>query len=287
MVSQFRFVLVVAAGVTLTTLPVHGQVLPGQSKAITKCESGTGSALSKFTDGKAKCISKCIKGARKTSGPFAGCFVPYADPATSACITGSLKGVEVKGGAAIAKVCAAASSCPKCYVSNGSIGGAGCTDASGANPWVQTAESVVDEIAMEFYCEESGFVGPIATPSPSEAKCEDGVAKAFAKAWSAQTKCFQKCNANLAKGKITGSCDPFSLTDPTTIACVTDPKKSPQAKAAAAIDKACFIPVATAPSCYTDLGFTNGAIWASIAANSPGAFISTSNCGSPSGAFLQ
>ena len=123
MVSQFRFVLVVAAGVTLTTLPVHAQVLPGQSKAITKCESGTGSALSKFTDGKAKCISKCIKGARKTSGPFAGCVAPYADPTAFACITGRLKSVEAKGGAAIAKVCAAASSCPKCYVTNGSIGG--------------------------------------------------------------------------------------------------------------------------------------------------------------------
>ena len=283
MVSQFRFVLVVAAGVTLTTLPVHAQVLPGQSKAITKCESGTGSALPKFTDGKAKCISKCIKGARKTSGPFGGCFAPYADPTAFACITGSLKGVEAKGGAAIAKVCAAVSSCPKCYVSNGSIGAAGCTDASGANPWVQMIEGDLDGIAPVVYCLEASA----AQPSKSDAKCEDDVSKALVKFVGKKAKCYEKCNAGIVKGKIPpNSCIPGATTDPKTIACVSDPKKGVEAKAAAAIDKKCFTPPATAPSCYTS-GFTSGAEWVSNAEELEDPVIADVNCGSPSGAFLN
>jgi hypothetical protein len=169
--------------------------------------------------------------------------------------------------------------------------GTPCTDASGANPWVQAAEADYgDTYAQDFYCAESGIVALPATPSKSEAKCEDGVAKALAKGWSAETKCFEKCNANLAAGKITGSCDPFSLTDLATIACVSDPAKGVSAKTAAAIDKACFTPPATAPSCYTTIGGTSGAIWAGVVSGGfslTDDFISFINCGSPSGAFVN
>jgi hypothetical protein len=169
---------------------------------------------------------------------------------------------------------------------------AACTDASGANPWVQLIEvNYLDDFATLFYCEESGITAPPATPSTSEAKCEDGVAKALAKGWSAETKCFQKCNANLASGKITGSCDALSaLTDPTTIACVSDPVKGVVAKTAAAIDKACFTPPATAPACYIPIGGTSGAIWAGTVVGGFGnadTYLSLINCGSPSGAFLD
>src|SRR5262249_32780834 len=139
-VQTVYVVVVAAAGVGFAALPAYGQVQPGLSKTLQKCESGTGSALSKFVGAKTKCISKRVTAARKTSGPFAGCFAPYTDPTTLTCITGSLKGAEAKGGAAIAKVCAAASdACPMCYV-NIFGGAAACTDASGANPWVHAAE---------------------------------------------------------------------------------------------------------------------------------------------------
>jgi hypothetical protein len=284
-----RSVLLAAAVVGLTMAPASGQVQPGLSKPLQKCESGTGSALSKFVGAKTKCITKCTTGGRKTSGPYTDCFAPYGGD-TLTCITGSLKGAEAKGGAAIAKVCAASDACPMCYV-NFFGDGTPCTDASGGNPWVQLVESAyVDSVARDFYCEESGIEALAATPSKSEAKCEDGVAKALAKGWSSETKCFQKCNTNLASGKISGSCDPLSLTDPTTIACVSDPTKGVLAKTAAAIDKACFTPPATAPSCYTDIGATSGAIWATLVSGStsfPDQFVSFINCGSPSGAFLD
>ena len=81
------------------------------------------------------------------------------------------------------------------------------------------------------------------------------------------------------------------VTDPTTIACVSDPKKGVLAKTAAAIDKACFTAPATAPSCYTTIGGTSGAIWANAFVSGGGStaddFISVINCGSPSGAFLD
>jgi hypothetical protein len=225
MIGRFTFVVVAAAaGVGFATLLAYGQVQPGLSKTLQKCESGTGSALSKFVGPKTKCITKCVTGGRKTSGPYTDCFTPYGGD-TLTCITGSLKGVEAKGGAAIAKVCAAADACPICYV-NFFGDATSCTDASGANAWVEFNEpSYVDYFDSVFSCEE-GIVGPPATPSKSEAKCEDGVAKALAKGWSAETKCLQKCNANLASGKITGSCDVFiGVTDPATLACMSDPAK--------------------------------------------------------------
>jgi hypothetical protein len=286
MVRRFTFVVVAVAGMGFAALPAYTQAQPGLSKTLRKCESGTASALSKFTGAKTKCITKCVTAARKTSGPFAGCFAPYTDPSTLTCITGSLKGAETKGGAAIAKVCAAADACPMCYV-NLVGGGAGCTDASGANPWVQGLEGFVDHFTTLLYCEESGIVAPPATPSKSEAKCEDGVVKAVAKAWSAETKCFQKCNANLARGKISGSCDPFTLNDPTTIACVFDPTKGVLPKTAAAVDKACFIPPATAPLCFLINAGTTGVAIANYVVRVADIFISDSNCGSPSGAFLD
>ena len=102
-----------AAGVCLLVTSASAQ-----SKDVQKCETTTGSVLSKFVGSKGKCISKCFSTARKTSGPYGGCFPPYSDMTTNTCITGSLKGAEAKAGAGIAKACAAAASCPACYTAN-------------------------------------------------------------------------------------------------------------------------------------------------------------------------
>jgi hypothetical protein len=197
---------------------------------------------------------------------------------------GSLKSAEAEGGAAIANVCAAASSCPKCYVNNASIGIAGCTDASGANAWVQTIEGDLDGVAPVVYCLEDAAMAP----SKSDAKCEHGVSKALVKFVGAKAKCYEKCNANIASGKIPpNNCAPGATTDPKTRTCVLDPKKGAEVKATAAIDKACFTPLATAPFCYTSSGFTSGTAWVSTAEGLQDPLIAEVNCGSPSSAFLN
>src|SRR5262245_58495751 len=93
---------VMAAGICFAASSALAQP-SGVTKDEVKCESGTGKALSKFVGKKSKCASKCLSTARKTSGPYAGCFAPYADPTTNACITDPVKGVEAKARAAIVK----------------------------------------------------------------------------------------------------------------------------------------------------------------------------------------
>src|SRR6266436_4539529 len=85
------------------------------NKDEAKCETGAGKALVKFVGSKAKCTAKCIVTARKTMGPYGGCFAPYADPTTFACIHDSLKGATSKARASIVKACAI--DCPECYTS--------------------------------------------------------------------------------------------------------------------------------------------------------------------------
>ena len=143
MSRTFRFVMVAAVSLGFAAVPVHAQL----SKDVLKCEDGTNKALGKFVGAKAKCAAKCITTARKTMGPYGGCFAPYSDPTTNACITGSLKGAEAKGGAAISKVCAAAASCPNCYTPTTK-----CSDASGANPFIQSSETNVDAFGPLVYC---------------------------------------------------------------------------------------------------------------------------------------
>jgi hypothetical protein len=231
--------------------PVHAQV--NVTQAQLKCQDGVNKTLGKFVGSKAKCISKCIATQRKATTPaFAGCMAPYADPTAMACITGNLKGAEAKAGAGIAKVCAALASCPACYTPPTK-----CSDASGANPWVQSTETNVDGLGPLVYCVEANNpTGP--PPSTTDAKCEDGIAKALVKFVGAKGKCYQKCNDNLNKGKIPpGSCNPPAPSDMATAACISDPLKGAEAKSAAAIDKAC----PTFPSCAA---FTSGTAWTGL-----------------------
>jgi hypothetical protein len=77
---------------------------------------------------------------------------------------------------------------------------------------------------------------------------------------------------------------PGGVSDPATVTCISDPVKGAEAKAKAAIVKACTVAV---PGCYT--GGANGA--ANTFVNSSEAKIDQQTpsiaCGSPSGAFLQ
>jgi hypothetical protein len=253
MSRTFRLVMVAAVSLGLGAVPVHAQV----PKDVLKCEDGTNKTLGKFAGSKTKCFMKCIATQRKVASPnFANCFPPFLDPTENACITGSLKGAEAKAGAGIAKVCAAAASCPACYAAN-PPGSTRCTDASGGNPWVVINESNVDTFNPLIYCVETGDpAGP--PPTTTEGKCEDGLAKALVKFVGAKGKCYQKCNDNMNKGNIPpGSCTPPDPTDAATLACVKDPAKGAEAKAAAAIDKAC----PTFPACSP---FLSGASWVDI-----------------------
>jgi hypothetical protein len=273
MLKRFGVVLVAAASLGLAAVPVHAQV----SKDVQKCQDGTSKALAKFLESKTKCAGKCIATQRKASSPaFSGCFAPYTDPTASACISGTLKAADAKGGAAIAKVCAAKASCPLCYASN-PPGATRCTDSSGGNPWIQTAETTVDVFGPLVYCVEHGGT----VPSKADAKCEDGISKALVKLVGAQGKCYRKCNDNITKGKIPGgSCTPLYPSDAATYACLFGPKGA-EAKSAAAIDKAC----PTFPTCAV---FTTGFEWTvTVESDLADDVIPQIFCGSPSGAFLN
>jgi hypothetical protein len=271
-----------AAGLCLLAKPVLAQFPPvtEPTKDEQKCESNTGKTLSKFVGSKSKCVGKCVATARKTSGPYAGCFPPYADPVVDACITDPVKGAEAKAGANIAKKCnvAGKDSCPECYTP-----ATKCTDGTGSNPFVQSTEGQVDPFTILVYCLEAGGT----TPTKEQAKCEDGVSKALVKFVGAKTKCYDKCNKNVNKGKIApGSCTPPSPSDPATTACIFDPLKGAEAKAAASIDKVCAnVPSAT-PGCY-GTSLDEGSEWVGLTETQIDITTPTVACGSPSGAFLD
>jgi hypothetical protein len=278
MSKWFGTAVIAATGVCLLATAVPAQVTD-PNKDEQKCEAGAGKAITKFVGSKSKCISKCFATARKTSGPYTGCFEPgYTDPTTNTCINDPVKGAEAKGGAAVAKGCAV--DCPECYSA------AECNDGTKTNPWIVTTEGDVDApfgpgtgFPSLIYCiEKAGN-----TPTKDEAKCEDGVVKALVKFTGSKQKCYAKCFANFYKGKIPGGCNP-PATDPATVTCISDPTKGAEAKAKAAIVKACTVAV---PGCYSGgaTGAANtfvGAVEAKVDQRTP-----QIACGSPSGAFLE
>src|SRR5262245_52429655 len=235
-----------AAGLGLLGRPALAQFPPvtDPNKDEQKCEKGTGSALVKLTGAKAKCVSKCIKAARKTMGPYTGCAGPgFTDPATNACIKDSVKGAEPKARAAIVKACT--TDCPECYPAS---------VCSTGDPFVTDTSNQLDLFGTIVYCAESGG----GTPTKEEAKCEDGVSKALVKFVGAKSKCYTKCNDAILKGKIApGSCDPPTPADAPTAACIFDSLKGAEAKAAAAIDKVCVVK----PACYSG---QTGAGWVAL-----------------------
>jgi hypothetical protein len=235
-----------AAFVGLVAAPVMAQPA-GVTKDEVKCESGTGKALSKFIGAKGKCVQKCLGTARKTSGPYTDCFPPFGG-ATATCLTDPVKGAEAKATAAIVKACA--KDCPECY---------GQLTCDTGQPFVGNTSGQLDVFGSLVYCTEAAGN----TPSKAEGKCEDAVSKTLAKFVAAKSKCYDKCQQSVFKGKLPeGSCDAPTPSDAATAACI----QKAEEKSVAGIDKACNVPGAK-PACY------NGA--------------PTPDSGSPSGAFLD
>ena len=104
------------------------------------------------------------------------------------------------------------------------------------------------------------------------------MSKGLVKFIKAKSKCYEKCNDNMLKGKIApGSCDPPTPSDPATAACIFDPVKGAEAKAAAAIDKVCAT-VGANPACY-GTAFDTGAEWVAVVEMALDAQIPTTACG--------
>jgi hypothetical protein len=261
------------AGLCLGASPVLAQ--SGVTKDEVKCESGTGKALAKFVGSKSKCASKCLATARKTSGPYTGCFAPYADPATNTCVFDSVKGAEAKARAAIVKACT--KDCPECYAPS---------TCSAGEPNVTNTEALIDLQGPSVYCVENAGN----TPTKGEAKCEDGNVKALTKLVGALAKCYDKCNQNVFNGKIPeGSCVPGNGTPNPTDVPTRECLAKAVGKSTESINKACFISPATAPACYdgSPTRPNTGAGWSALVkaivdAQTPGIA-----CGSPSGAFVH
>jgi hypothetical protein len=246
-----------------------------------KCESTTGSTLTKFVGSKTKCVQKCVATARKASGPYTDCFSPFGG-ATLTCITDPAKGAEAKAGIAIAKACTAKSdSCPKCFTPTTK-----CTDNTGSNPFVASTEGTLDVFGPMLYCLESGSGGPVTTPDKAQAKCEDGLTKALIKFVGAKSKCYSKCGSNAFKGTIPeAACIP-PASDPATQTCIA----SATTKATASISKVCFgaAPIET-PPCYdgSALRPNSAAMWVALSESAVDSTTPTVACGSPSGAFVN
>lgn len=268
-----RFVVATVAGLLLVAAPTWAQPT-GVTKDEVKCESGTGKALAKFSASKTKCAQKCLATARKTSGPYAGCFPPYADPAVHTCILDPVRGAEAKARGAITKACAV--DCPECYAAS---------NCSTGEPFVGNTEILLDLQGPNVFCTENGG----GTPTKEQAKCEDAVAKNLSKFVGSKAKCYDKCNQNVFKAKIPeGSCDPPNPSDAATFACIKDPLKGAEAKTAAKIDKLCTLPGAL-PTCYDGSAFrpNTGAGWVALAEGIIDGQVPMIACGSPSAAFLD
>lgn len=213
--------LAVTGGIAAT--PVTAQV----SDAAFKCQRATATALAKHAKSHSSCHTKCQQRARKAETSFSDCVLPYADAVMLSCLYGP-GGNLGKAVAAIVKACGEPGACPSCY--------GDCTASGHPTTTVLTRETASGVVLDEVQCE------PAATPAT--AKCMDATSKAHAKYVAAVSKCYEKCRANERKGITAGSCN-APATDPVTTACVG----LAATKAALAIDKKCFIPPATPPSC--------------------------------------
>ena len=138
---------------------------------------------------------------------------------------------------------------------------------------VQQIDLLVPQIACEH------------TSNVARGKCIDNTAKNLVKFVQAKDKCYEKCLGTAFKKHLSSvpCMPPASQTD--TVACIA----AAEAKATAAIDKACFVGSAEAPSCYdgTVLRPNSGAGWVALAEASVDAGVPAIFCGSASGAFID
>jgi hypothetical protein len=261
--TTLKIVLLIALAVS-ATLQLATLASAQLTKDEFKCESLTGGTLAKFVGAKGKCVQKCLTRARKTGGPYTGCFAPFTDPATNICVNDPVKGAEAKARGGIVKACT--KDCPECYAP---------TVCSTGEPFVGNTEVQLDGFAPLVYCRENGG----GTPSEAEAKCEDTVSKTLAKFVASKTKCYAKCNAAAFAGKIPQvSCWP-PVSDPATLGCI----HTAEGKALALIDKFCVL---AGPACYVP-ATDSGAKWVTLAELAVDQQTSVVACGFPSGAFVD
>jgi hypothetical protein len=280
MIKSLGLALLAGAFCVSTAGAVHD---PDIDAGEYKCQTTQSKAGVKFTGCKAKCVAKCIAGARKVPplNPEADCFPPFGG-ATLTCIADPIKGCEAKGIAAINKGCRAIvpSACPECYSARG--GGPDCEGH--AEDVIVDGLSNPSSASLETQIDAFGFVFCNDNPNTAaEDKCQQSLAKALVKFVGCKNKCYDKCNGAQHKGTIPpGSCTPPLPTDGATQICLFDSIKGCETKAIAACNKACITPPADAPECY---GFSCSSIVALVETAIDGN-IPSNYCGSPSGAFL-
>ncbi|HZR83449.1 MAG TPA: hypothetical protein VFD92_20310 [Candidatus Binatia bacterium] len=187
------------------------------------CTAALTKAAAKFTVAKSSCVQRCAAAARSKKGSYDDCIAPHGGR-TATCVAAA----DAKARSAIDKKCADA--CPQCQK---------CSEGA---PVIADVETTLDNLTMETHCVERGD----RKPSKTERKCEDAVHKTVAKLAAARVKCFDACNAAIAKGTLTdGSCRRPSPADAATAACLA----AADAKAGDAIAKACG-PAGATPACY-------------------------------------
>jgi hypothetical protein len=194
-----------------------------------KCEIKTGIVVGKFVAKKMQCIRSCQQTAYANSVPPSDCVPPYAG-ATGGCV----QSTEAKTQGLGKRGCSL--DCPECY------SGGDCN--MDIDDKVAAAESHVESLATDVYCDDSGSTDGLTL---SEIKCQHTVAK-FVSAFNAKkTKCLAKCRRAEHAGKIpAGTCAP--LSDPKTTDCIDQL----EAKVTVLIDNKCetsINPSADKPEC--------------------------------------
>jgi hypothetical protein len=270
--SMVKFVkgalLAAAASLALTSV-ASAQTL---TDAEFKCIQKTNKAGAKFVNAKAKCGSKCIQNAGKSLNPYSDCFAPYAGT-TLACVADPLKGAEAKFALAIKKACdpgtVASADCPECF------SGGDCSDSGEAGSRVQNIEGQVDSFGPGVFCEQPGA-------DAAETACELNTAKTLAKLVGSVNKCYDKCYGNARKGLISeATCVP-PASDPTTATCIS----AADAKSIAGVNKKCG-DLGAIPDCSATDDYPDGAAWTNLVDIAISGNIPSTNCGSPSGAFVD
>ena len=236
----------------------HAQLTADELKG----QAGTNRASAKFTALKSSCISKCLAAHFKAGTPKEDCLAPsYVDPTVNTCIFGAVKGAEPAAQAAFVK--ATAKDCPECYSS-------GDCNADAASR-VANLESQIDPFG--------GIVACSDTPTAPQFKCETAVAKILVKYVAGRGKCYDKCFATaFSAGSDPSICMP-PTTDPATSSCLSAPSTGTEAKASAAIDKACYLPH-TDPPCYSSGGLTSGDSWSTLVGTAIDGNVPSTYCGS-------
>lgn len=140
-------------------------------------------------------------------------------------------------------------------------------------------EAQVDLLVGVVYCDDALSPDHL---TKGEAKCQDSAAKALAKFVGAKSRCYAKCEAAEASGKLPPNrCNPPAPADAKTLTCV---QKAEQ-KSTDGMDKSCAPPKGESPECYGS-SVTGAFLTATVEAAVDGTLPAT-DCASPSGAFVR